>query len=447
MTSEPNELSLVDAEDQASQVSHALAPVSPIRRVLSGFVLALRGPLGDRNFRLLFSGQTISTLGDAFYLVALPWIVLNNGGSPQELGLVLTFFGIPRVVAVVLGGFLSDWIGARAVMLLSDIARALFIGILAWLVLQGHVSLPILTILVAGFGLFSGLFLPASYSIIPAILPKGQIQAANALNSSSLQMATLVGYGVAGVVVARVQPGAALVVDALSFVASVISLALMRSRVEVAQSPQDTAPAASQTAADAERLPFGKFLLTSRLFQVTLLIIAITFFASGGTLGVALPVFARNVLVAGANGYGLMLAVFAIGELVGGLSAGGLGKLPHRAIVILLLQIAQGITFVVLIACGNLPSATVVLGLCGLLNGLINVMYFSIVQEFFPRHLMGRIWGVISLATFGLYPVSVAVGGIITQGTGPQYVFVAAGGLLILAALVGLSYREMREIG
>jgi MFS family permease len=445
MASKPDELALTDA--QQPERAGTPAPVSFIRRLLSGFLSTMSDPLGDRNFRLLFSGQTISTLGDAFYLVALPWIILNNGGSAQELGVVLTFYGIPRVIAVVLGGFLSDWIGARGVMLLSDIARTLLIAILAVLVIEGHVSLFWLIVLVAGFGLFSGLFLPASYSIMPAILPRGQIQAANALNSASLQLATLVGYALAGIIVARVQPGVALAVDAVSFVASVVSLALMRTRLANAPDapPQEAAAPAAQT--EAEPLSFGRFLLTSRLFQITLLIITITFFASGGTLGVALPVFAHSVLVVGAGGYGVMLAVFAVGELVGGLVAGGLGKLPRRAFVILLLQIAQGLTFVALLVCGNLPSATVVLGLSGLLNGLINVMYFSIVQEFFPRHLMGRIWGVISLATFGLYPVSVAVGGIITQRSGPQEVFVAAGVLLILAALVGLSYREMRDLG
>jgi len=445
MALQPDELTLANAEQ--SEHAGTLTPVSFIRRQLSGFFLTMSGPLGDRNFRLLFSGQTISTLGDAFYLVALPWIILNNGGSPQELGVVLTFYGIPRVVAVVLGGFLSDWIGARRVMLLSDIARTLLIAVLALLVMGGHVSLFWLTLLVAGFGLFSGLFLPASYSIMPAILPRGQIQAANALNSASLQLATLVGYAVAGLIVARVQPGVALAVDAISFVASVLSLALMRTRVAgVSETPVQQTPAPVDHS-EAERLPFGRFLLTSRLFQITLLIITLTFFASGGTLGVALPVFAHSVLIVGANGYGVMLAVFAVGELIGGLVAGGMGKLPRRVFVILLLQIAQGLTFVALLVCGNLPSATVVLGLSGLLKGLINVMYFSVVQEFFPRHLMGRIWGVISLATFGLYPVSVAVGGIITQRSGPQEVFVAAGVLLILAALVGLSYREMRDLG
>lgn len=446
MALQPDELALVDVEQ--SENAGPSAPVSFIRRLFSGFFSTMGGPLGDRNFRLLFSGQTISTLGDAFYLVALPWIILNNGGSPQELGVILTFYGIPRVVAVVLGGFLSDWIGARAVMLLSDIARTLLIGVLALLVIRGHVSLFWLTLLVAGFGLFSGLFLPASYSIMPAILPKGQIQAANALNSASLQLATLVGYAVAGLIVARVQPGVALAVDALSFIASVVSLALMRTRVaETAEATAAQETSASAVRSEAERLPFGRFLLTSRLFQITLLIITLTFFASGGTLGVALPVFAHSVLVVGANGYGVMLAVFAVGELLGGLAAGGLGKLPRRVFVILLLQIVQGLTFVALLVCGNLTSAMVVLGLSGLLNGLINVMYFSVVQEFFPRHLMGRIWGVISLATFGLYPVSVAVGGIITQRSGPQEVFVAAGVLLIVAALVGLASREMRDLG
>src|SRR5690348_14612306 len=96
----------------------------------AGAVLA---PLRVWNFCMLFSGQMISTLGDSFYAVALPWLMLSSGRTPQELGLVLAAYGVPRVATLLLGGTLSDWLRPRGVMLLADIARAILTGILVLL--------------------------------------------------------------------------------------------------------------------------------------------------------------------------------------------------------------------------------------------------------------------------------------------------------------------------
>ncbi len=78
----------------------------PAKKAGAGSILA---PLRVRDYRLLFSGQLISTIGDAFYAVALPWLVLTNGGNAQELGIILSAYGIPRIGSVLLGGVLSDW--------------------------------------------------------------------------------------------------------------------------------------------------------------------------------------------------------------------------------------------------------------------------------------------------------------------------------------------------
>src|SRR5438105_11004087 len=136
------------------------------KRRLMGGILA---PLGVRNFRLLFGGQTISTLGDAFYAVALPWLVLTGGGNPQELGIVLTGYGVPRVGSIMLGGILSDRLRPRRVMLMADMARALLVGALAVLAILSHPALWELLIVSIPLGAFEGLFLPASFSMIPEV--------------------------------------------------------------------------------------------------------------------------------------------------------------------------------------------------------------------------------------------------------------------------------------
>src|ERR1017187_380710 len=80
-------------------------------------------PLKVLDFRLLFAGQMVSTIGDMFYAVALPWLLLSTGHTPQELGIVLAAYGVPRVCTLLLGGVLSDHFQPRLVMLLSDVMR------------------------------------------------------------------------------------------------------------------------------------------------------------------------------------------------------------------------------------------------------------------------------------------------------------------------------------
>jgi predicted MFS family arabinose efflux permease len=423
-----------------------------LKRVAGNFATTIAAPLQVRNFQLLFAGQTISTIGDMFYAVALPWIILTSGGTAQQLGIVLTAYGIPRLGTILLGGQLSDRLRPRRIMLLADAARAVLVALLALVVSGGHPSLLALCVIAVPLGAAAGLFLPPSYSILPDVLPSEQLQAGNALNTSVLQLATLVGAGIGGVVVATLHSAPALLVDAATFVVSAISLSLMQNRAAApaaaASTPgegsSDTTEVAAQPA--EEKISFGQFLRTSRLLQVTLGVVAINYLTTGGMMEVALPAYAKGPLAAGAGGYGLILAFFGVGALVGGLVAGGIGKTPHRAVVVLSLQAVQAVVFILVPVFGNLVGVIVVMMIAGIFDGLINVLYFTLVQQVFPSHLIGRIFGVIMFATFGLYPLSVGLGGVVTEHIGPQVLFLTSGAAILVAALVGLSQREVREL-
>src|SRR6266581_8539728 len=171
----------------------------------SRLVKTTLAPLRVRDFRLLFSGQMASTIGDMFYAVALPWLMLSSGRSPQELGIVLAAYGVPRVGTLLLGGLLSDWLGPRRVMLLADSMRALIMGILVVLVITGHTEVWQLCAVAALLGTFAGLFLPAYYAMLPEVLTADELQAGNALNTSTIQLALLIGSGLAGLVVSHLQ--------------------------------------------------------------------------------------------------------------------------------------------------------------------------------------------------------------------------------------------------
>ena len=420
--------------------------VAPSKWHGPGIILA---PLRVRNFCLLFGGQMISTLGDMFYAVALPWLMLSSGHTAQELGIVLASYGVPRVATLLLGGVLSDRLRPRPIMLLADIARALLVGILVVLIIGGYTNVWQLAVIAAPLGAATGLFLPAYYAILPEVLPNEQLQAGNALNSSSIQLAIFVGSALGGIVVSRLQPAAALTVDALTFVVSAATLAAMRLQPSSTNAePQFIAPTAAETENGifAPDITFWQLLRTWRLFQVAFLIVIFGNLTFSGMFEVALPVLTRSQFAAGASGYGLVVAAFGAGSLLGGLVAGMLGGIPRRGRLMVALIIALACWYTLVPYVGGIIGAALLIGCAGLTNGILTVLAFTILQQQAPRRLLGRVMAVLMVASLGLYPFSVALAGFISTHFGPTILFPLSGAMMLIAALFGLSQRAIRAL-
>ena len=420
-----------------------------LKKQLLGNLLA---PLRVRDFCLLFVGQMISTIGDMFYAVALPWLMLSSGHTPQELGIVLATYGVPRVGTLLLGGLLSDWLRPRRVMLLADIMRALLVGVLAVLVFTGRTSVLPLCAVAAPLGAFAGLFLPAYYAVLPEILVADALQAGNALNTSSLQLALLIGSGLAGLVVSRLQSGPAFVVDALTFVVSALTLILMRgehrsAEAVTAQKEQALAQEASgREATFAQDITFWRLIRTWRLLQVAFLVIIFGNFLFNGLFEVALPTLARDQFMSGAGGYGLLLAMFGAGSLLGGLIAGSLGKIAHRGLLMLICIMTLGVLYSFVPFAGGLPGAALLIGCAGLTNGMLTVLAFTVMQQQAPPHLLGRLLGIFLFASLGLYPLSVALVGVVSSHVGPVILFPISGAMMLGAAAFGWLQRDIRKL-
>ena len=368
--------------------------------------------------------------------------MLTSGGNAQELGIILSGYGIPRVGSVLLGGVLSDRLRPRRVMLMADTVRAVLVGILAALAFIGHPALWQLLLVAIPLGAFEGLFLPASFSMLPEVLEDTDLQAGNALNTSSYQLASLVGSGAGGIVVGALKSGVALAFDAFSFVASALSLAIIRGRPRSAAapaSPEQPAPAAGQS------MTFWQLARTSRVLQTAFLVSLFANMTFGGLLEVALPTLAHGQLAAGAGGYGAILAAFGFGALLGGIVSGALGNIPHRGTVALGVSILQAIV-VALIPYGGLAGAIVCMAAAGIFNSVTNVIFITIIQQIIPRHLLGRVMGVLMFASFGTYPLSVAIVGVIVARLGPTIIFPVSGAVLCIAIVFGLFQRELREL-
>jgi predicted MFS family arabinose efflux permease len=406
-------------------------------------VPSLLRPLRNRNYALLFTGQLCSLVGDQLYVVALPFLVLGHAGV-RELGLVLMCFGIARIATVPIGGVLADRMDKTKLMLLTDAGRALCVLAVAGLAFGPQLSIVPVMALTAVLGALEGLFLPSSYAILPDILSDDELPAGNALNTALESAAAFVGPALAGLVVAVFTPGVALAIDAATFVISAATLLALRT---TPRGEDAAGESGDETADGSSRKGFVRFLAVSRIVQLTLLIVLFSNLAFDAMAEVALPVFSRDYLGTGAQGFGVMLSAFGAGAVVGGLLTDALFRVPRRGLIALGLGVVQGIALALVpLVGGGLAGASVLLAASGLTIGVLNAFYMTHLQQRVPPQMLGRTMGALTMATFGAQPVSVLAAGLVLGATGPGVIFVTAGLLIVVGYLLAVPSSEFRTL-
>jgi MFS family permease len=187
------------------------------------------GPLREREFRLLFVGQTTSRLGSAMAPVALAFAILNTlHGSATDIGVVLTARQVSVVLLLLFGGVWADRLPRHRVMVSSNVVSGASQALVATLLLAGHARLWQLAVLAAVNGGSSAFFFPASTGIIPQTVPSTMLQQANATLRLALNSTAITGAAVGGILVAATSPGVAIAVDAGSYVLAALSIGMMR---------------------------------------------------------------------------------------------------------------------------------------------------------------------------------------------------------------------------
>jgi hypothetical protein len=430
---------------------------SATQRVTAAF---RSGPLAVRSFRLLASGQLASTIGDYCYAVALPWLVLSNHGSTIVLGIVLACYGIPRTVLIPVGGILADKFGPRPLMIFADVMRCLLVGVLTVLASRHSASVVALGPTAALIGGGEGLFLPASYTIMPSLLDDSRLAAGNALSSTAVQVGSLIGPAIGGALVATTGSStAAFAIDAVSFAVSAVSLILIPRRAEAGSLAASSAEADSMAGPDshatgpdglaakppARRQGVLAYIRQSRAMQVILVVAIAANLTNGGLSEVALPALAHAHW--GAGGYGALLACLAGGAVIGTLAAARSGGLRNPAMVASVSFLIEAAVISLLPFLGGEVGAAGCLLFVGVCNGLGNVLFFTMAQRSIPSAILGRVLSAIMLCSFGTFPLSVAVAGVLVRHVGTTPFFPIAGIFLLIAILGGNSQRAFRDFG
>jgi len=423
---------------------------------------AAGSPLADRNFRLLTAGQATSTIGDFCYAVALPWFVLSSHGGTVLLGTVLACYGVPRTALIPLGGVLADRIGPRRLMLGADVARCLLAVALTVLAARHLATLAWLAPVAALLGAGEGLFMPASFAIMPTLLPAGSLQAGNAINSAAVQVGTVLGPALGGTLVATSGPVPAFAIDAASFAVSAGALWLMRPPPAVAAAPAEATAAAEaalagQAAAapaaavapgaaageEAARPSVWRLLLRSVFFRRVLLISVLANLTFAGTFEVALPALAHEHY--GAGGFGTLMACLGVGAVAGTLVAARRLTSARPMVVASASFIAAGVFVALMPFLGGLPGAAIAALLFGAGIGFGDIIVITLIQQWSPAAMLGRVMSLLMLASLGIFPVSVAISGLLVRALGPVPFFPAAGATLILGLIIALASSEVRN--
>jgi MFS family permease len=408
-----------------------------------------------RDFRLLFTGEGISLLGDQFYFIALPWLALQLTGSPLTVGGILAVQGVPRALFMLVGGAVTDRLSPRRVMLGSNVGRLVLVSLLAVLVLTGSVNVWSLYAVALAFGVADGFFFPAQAAIVPQIARTSQLQAANAVVQGLDQVSQFAGPVLAGTLIGSLMSGrsglegvgVAFGVDAISFAASIAMLSIMK--VDQSRWAERDAATAGGSASLVGSLREGlAYMWNDRTLRALLLMILAVNFLAVGPLLVGIPALAEARLTEGAQGFGAIMSAFGGGSLVGIGFAGGLPKPPPRITGSLLLSIcaAFGVGLAALGFAHSLVVAILPALLMGFAMGYLVVFFFTWMQSRTPQRMMGRMMSLITFASVGLVPVSQALSGVVAQHT-ITGLFLGAAALLTLVVLRAWFVPSLREMG
>ena len=414
-------------------------------------------PLRVRDFRLLWLGQSISMLGDQFYLIALPWLVLQITGNALALGTVLAFASVPRALFMLIGGAFVDRFSPRTVMFISNLMRMILVALLALLVLTNNIQLWMLYVLALGFGTADAFFFPADSAMVPRLLEKDQLEMGNTLTQGVSMLSMFLGPVLAGGLIALLAGsasaaeagtpslegiGVAFALDAITFLVSLFTLSLIGAHRSAAAETQ------AQTSILTSIKEGLSFVWNDTVLRMVFVIMIAANFLVNGPFEVGIPVLAKRNFVEGAAAYGIIVSAFGGGALLGVILASALPRPRPSRFGMVLVGVAglMGFGMIALPFSLSLPVAALLSLAMGVTMGFVNIHMFTWMQKRVPEALMGRVMSLTMFAAVGLAPVSSALAGALIDAN-LTLMFVGAGALMSLIAFGSTLTREVRRMG
>ena len=407
----------------------AAAAVPSRARVLQAF--------RSRNFRLLWTGQAISLLGDAAFVVALGWRTFDLTGSARSLGLVLTFQGVGVLTTVLVGGALADRYDRRTLMLVSDAARFGVIAALAMINASGHLTIHSLAAIALVEGLATGFFTPALGGLIPLVVEDARLGSANALIGIARQGSFLIGPAVASVLYGVAGATFVFGFNACSYLVSFGFVFATRPRAAERASDDGTLRAIGEGFRYIAGVPW--LWITISLFAFVLML-------QWASIQVLTPKLVREHFDLGVGAYGLLFSLIGGGMIIGSFLVGQLNPQRRRGVISYLIWIANSVLVIVFALSPWYPLAAAAAFVRGICIGFGVTIWETMLMELVPRHMLSRVVSLDWFGSLGLTPFGLLFVGAISDVAPPGEIIALAAAISIGVIASGLLSKQIRTI-
>jgi MFS family permease len=377
--------------------------------------------LRSRPFRLYFGGQVVSASGTFLQQTAIGWLVLELTRSPSDLGLVLAAGGIPSLLFGPWGGAVADRVNLRKLLVVTQTLDCLLAALLWVLALTGEAKVPALVATGVAGGIVQIADSPARQALVSRLVPPEDLSSAVSLNGVVVNSARVVGPALAGVLIVTVGTTVCFGLNALSYLAAIAALLIIRPRKAGA-----AAPAGRRGVKEGLKYATGRQQLWLPLLMMSLVgLLAFNF-------AVVLPVFARDTFHGTGGTYGLLTTMLSIGAILGSLAV-GLVHHPRRQYLIVA-ALGFGITSAVTAIAPNVAVACVTLLVTGAAGFCFVTLCSTTLQLHSSSAYRGRIMALWIFVYLGTTPIGSIVTGWIISAGGPRTALLVGSGACLTAA-------------
>ena len=400
-----------------------------------------RGPFRHRNYRLFWGGQLVSLAGTWMQSIAQAWLITELTPDPVWLGVVAAAQFTPVLILGLFGGVIADVLPKRQMLIATQAALMGLAALQALLVATGAISIPLLLLLAVALGSVNAIDMPVRQSFFSEMVPVDEVGRAVAFNSAMFNGARVIGPAIGGVLIGVIGVAGCFAVNALSFLAVLVALLLMR-EVELHPAPRGARPRSVRAVATS--------LAEGLRYVRNTPIIALCVFVIGVISGVAMnfnviiPPLARLTLQIGAPGLGALMAAVGFGSLTGALTVAALRE-PRRSMIVLggaLLGVFSVAAGAAASSTGSLAVPLTALALFGAGFGAISMAATAnaSIQTTTPPALRGRVMSVYTTVFAGSTPIGGLATGAVVATLGATGALEVAG-VLAVAAAAFAAYR------
>lgn len=403
------------------------------------------GLLHNRSFAALWVGQIVSQSGDAIFDVALLWLVWVTTNSTALLGLTQAAVLVPSVAAAPIAGVYADRLNRRNIMIAGNLFQGAITGILSVLYLVNYLTFPPLLLLVLLLYAGAQFVRAANGAIIPSIVSKENLGAANGLFYLTTSANQLASYAIGGIAILAIGYTASIAYDSFTFFFAAVMLTFVAKSYGEARS-QTPEPDPRKGGGFLNDFREGlAYVRKSRLFlELIALGILVNFFGAG--LTTLLAPFVEDQLGGGVPAYGLALSSFSLGLMAGAVAVGKLDFRRYAGKLLIFSLTATGLLFAVAGLAKTVPEGLIAFVAIGAFSGVVNIPISVMVQTKVPREILGRATTVMGALLSAVLPVSALIfgwlGGLVSLGT----LFEVSGlAVAVVSVVLYFPFAELRN--